>query len=74
MTDLPDHDPDLGDHDRPISVITMDRSWRSRCAETRNQDKIVEFRVMIRPLQAVNAVHAQMRSMLEKLGGTGAPR
>jgi hypothetical protein len=39
-----------------------------------DQDKIVEFRVMIRPLQAVNAVHAQMRSMLEKLGGTGAPR
>jgi hypothetical protein len=35
--------------------------------------KIVEFRVMIRPLQAVNAVHAQMRSMLEKLGGPGAP-
>jgi len=26
MTDLPDHDPDLGDHDRPISAITMDRS------------------------------------------------
>jgi hypothetical protein len=34
------------------------------------QGKIVEFRVMIRPLQAVNAVHAQMRSMLERLGGT----
>jgi len=26
MTDLPDHDPDLGDHDRPIFMITMDRS------------------------------------------------
>ncbi len=39
-----------------------------------DQDKIVEFRVMIRPLQAVNAVHAQMRSMLEKLGGTGTSR
>jgi len=35
MTDLPDHDPDPGDHDRPIFVITMDRSWRSRWAETR---------------------------------------
>ena len=31
--------------------------------------KIVEFRVMIRPLQAVNAVHAQMAAMLEKMQG-----
>jgi hypothetical protein len=29
--------------------------------------RIVEFRVMIRPLQAVNAVHAQMASTLEKM-------
>lgn len=29
--------------------------------------KIVEFRVMIRPLQAVNLVHRQMGEMLEKL-------
>jgi hypothetical protein len=29
--------------------------------------RIVEFRVMIRPLQAVNAVHEQMRQMLELL-------
>jgi len=28
---------------------------------------IVEFRVMIRPLQAVNAVHEQMKAMLEAL-------
>lgn len=27
--------------------------------------RIVEFRVMIRPLQAVNAVHEQMRAQLE---------
>jgi hypothetical protein len=27
---------------------------------------IVEFRVMIRPLQAVNVVHEQMRAMLER--------
>jgi hypothetical protein len=26
MTDLGDHDTDPGDHDRPISVITMRRS------------------------------------------------
>ena len=31
------------------------------------QGKIVEFKVMIRPLQAVNAVHERMRSMLESL-------
>ena len=29
--------------------------------------KIVEFRVMIRPLQAVNLVHQQMASMLEAM-------
>src|SRR4051794_36151046 len=29
--------------------------------------KIVEFCVMIRPLQAVNLVHAQMKAMLEKM-------
>jgi len=27
--------------------------------------RIVEFRVMIRPLQAINVVHEQMRAMLE---------
>jgi hypothetical protein len=31
--------------------------------------RIAEFRVMIRPLQAVNAVHEQMREMLESLAG-----
>jgi len=34
--------------------------------------RIVEFRVMIRPLQAVNAVHEQMKATLESLSaGTG---
>src|SRR5579864_2322491 len=33
-----------------------------RCDDT---DRIVEFRVMIRPLQAVNIVHEKMRAMLE---------
>ncbi|NRA01557.1 MAG: nuclear transport factor 2 family protein [Myxococcales bacterium] len=32
-----------------------------------DEGKIVEFKVLIRPLQAVNAVHGQMRNMLEKL-------
>jgi hypothetical protein len=32
-----------------------------------DKGKIIEFRVMIRPLQAVNLVHAAMRAMLEKV-------
>jgi hypothetical protein len=28
---------------------------------------ITEFKVMIRPLQAINAVHAQMKAMIERL-------
>jgi hypothetical protein len=35
-----------------------------RCNEA---GKIVEFRVMIRPLQAINLVHRQMGEMLEKM-------
>jgi hypothetical protein len=35
-----------------------------RCDDT---GRIVEFRVMIRPLQAVNAVHEQMREMLASM-------
>ncbi len=31
------------------------------------QGMIVEFKVMMRPLQAINAVHAQMKAMLEQL-------
>lgn len=30
---------------------------------------ITEFKVMVRPLQAINLVHAQMKAMLEKLAG-----
>jgi hypothetical protein len=32
--------------------------------------RIVEFRVMIRPLQAVELVHRQMAAMLERLGSS----
>jgi hypothetical protein len=35
-----------------------------RCNEA---DRIIEFRVMIRPLQAVNLVHEQMKAMLESM-------
>jgi hypothetical protein len=34
---------------------------------------IVEFRVMIRPLQAVNLVHRQMGAMLEAMAGQAGP-
>jgi len=35
-----------------------------------NQDgKISEFKVMVRPLKAVNLLHAKMREMLEALAG-----
>ena len=34
-----------------------------------DRGRIVEFRVMIRPLQAVNAVHQQMQEMLATLQG-----
>ena len=30
---------------------------------------ITEFKVMIRPLQAINLVHAQMKAMLEQMSG-----
>jgi hypothetical protein len=31
--------------------------------------KITEFKVMIRPLQAINIMHAKMKAMLEKMQG-----
>jgi hypothetical protein len=34
-----------------------------------DEGRIVEFRVMIRPLQAVNLVHQQMAAMLEAMEG-----
>jgi hypothetical protein len=36
-----------------------------------DEGRIVEFRVMIRPLQAVNLVHQQMKAMLEKMQSAG---
>lgn len=39
-----------------VDIIRCDASGR-----------IVEFRVMVRPLQAVNVVHEQMKAMLESL-------
>jgi len=34
-----------------------------------DEGRIVEFRVMIRPLQAINLVHAQMKATLEQIKG-----
>jgi hypothetical protein len=39
-----------------------------RCNE---EGRIIEFRVMIRPLQAVNLVHSQMAAMLERMTQDG---
>jgi hypothetical protein len=39
-----------------VDIITCD-----------DDGKIVEFKVMIRPLQAINAVHEAMRAMLEQM-------
>ena len=36
-----------------------------------DEGRIVEFKVMIRPLQAVNLVHAQMKAMLESMQSGG---
>jgi hypothetical protein len=36
--------------------------------ECDDQARIVEFRVMVRPLQAVNLLHQRMKAMLEQLG------
>ncbi|MDG2332685.1 MAG: nuclear transport factor 2 family protein [Myxococcota bacterium] len=35
--------------------------------ECNDEGKIIEFRVMIRPLQAVNMIHQQMASMLKQI-------
>ena len=43
-----------------VDIITFD-----------DDGKIVEFKVMIRPLQAVNEVHARMKAMLEKMAAAG---
>lgn len=43
-----------------VDIITCD-----------DDGKIVEFKVMIRPLQAVNTVHEQMRTMLEQMVADG---
>lgn len=50
-----------GKHVNGVDILTGDDEGRIR-----------EFKVMIRPLQAVTLMHERMRSMLEKLGGLGS--
>jgi hypothetical protein len=45
-----------GKYANGVDIITCDDDGR-----------IIEFKVMMRPLQAINAVHAQMKAMLEQL-------
>ena len=40
--------------------------------ECNDEGKIVEFKVMIRPLQAINMMHARMGEMLAKMQTSGA--
>jgi hypothetical protein len=47
-----------GKYANGVDIITCD-----------DDGMITEFKVMMRPLQAINAVHAQMRTMLERLSG-----
>lgn len=35
----------------------------------REDGRIVDFKVMVRPLKGVNIVHARMKEMLERMGG-----
>ena len=46
-----------GKYANGVDIITCD-----------DEGMITEFKVMMRPLQAINAVHAQMKAMLEQLG------
>jgi hypothetical protein len=45
-----------GKYANGVDIITCD-----------DEGMITEFKVMMRPLQAINAVHAQMKAMLEQL-------
>ncbi len=45
-----------GKYANGVDIITCD-----------DEGLITEFKVMMRPLQAINAVHAQMKAMLERL-------
>lgn len=36
-----------------------------------DDDKIVEFKVMVRPLKAINLIHQKMAAMLESTGQSG---
>ena len=42
----------------------IDGDVRELCVQ---DGKIVEFKVMIRPLKAINLIHARMKAMLDRL-------
>jgi hypothetical protein len=52
---------------------TVDGTWVNGVDIIRCNDegRIVEFRVMLRPLKAINLVHAQMKAMLEQMASGG---
>ena len=59
------------------AVLEFDTSVRGtyvNCValnQCNDEGRIVEFRVMLRPLTAINLVHAQMRAMLDQMGSAG---
>lgn len=52
---------------------TVEGTWVNGVDIIRCNDegRIVEFRVMLRPLKAINLVHAQMKAMLEQMAAGG---
>lgn len=60
----------VGEHDAVLEFeTTMDGSYVNGVDMITCDDdgRIVDFKVMIRPLQAIDAVHAAMKAMLEQL-------
>jgi len=60
----------LGDH---TAMLEFETTMRGKYVNgidiirCNDRDRIIEFRVMIRPLQAVNLVHEQMKAMLDAM-------
>ncbi len=59
--------------DHPTAVLEFETEMEGKYVNgvdiitCNDEGKIIEFKVMIRPLQAINLVHKQMAAMLEKM-------
>ena len=67
------HLPDLGlnyaFHIDSTAYAAFLRKFAESHGVKRKEGKITEFKVMLRPLKAVNLMHAQMQAILKKLAG-----